>query len=53
MQLRIENQLSYYFNKNPLCLQNVPGNISEGKWGGGESRYSNLCKHLYFVFKHI
>lgn len=35
MQLRIENQLSYYFNKNPLCLQNVPGNISEGKWGGG------------------
>ena len=37
MQLRIENQLGCYFNKNPLCSQNVPGNISEGKGGrGGE-----------------
>ena len=31
IQLIIENKLSYYFNINPLCLQNASGNISEGK----------------------
>lgn len=37
MQLKEKITLVTTFNINPLCLQSVPGNISERKLRGGES----------------